>query len=50
MSTTDFTPDYLARAAEHLGWDASPAGQVTFASSMEVEGACTKKAAPARMF
>ena len=26
MSTT-FTPDYLARAAEQLGWDATPAGQ-----------------------
>jgi hypothetical protein len=26
MSTT-FTPDYLARAAEPLGWDGSPAGQ-----------------------
>ena len=22
-----FTPDYLARAAEQLGWDESPAGQ-----------------------
>jgi len=26
MSTT-FTPDYLVRAAEQLGWDDSPAGQ-----------------------
>ncbi|WP_010306492.1 hypothetical protein [Synechococcus sp. CB0101] len=26
MSTT-FTADYLARAAEQLGWDATPAGQ-----------------------
>ena len=26
MSTT-FTPDYLARAAEQLGWDDSPSGQ-----------------------
>jgi len=26
MSTT-FTPDYLARAAEQLDWDESPAGQ-----------------------
>jgi hypothetical protein len=26
MSTT-FTPDYLARAAEQLGWDESPSGQ-----------------------
>jgi len=26
MSTT-FTPDYLARAAEQLGWDDTPAGQ-----------------------
>ena len=26
MSTT-FTPDFLARAAEQLGWDDSPAGQ-----------------------
>ena len=26
MSTT-FTPDYLARTAEQLGWDESPAGQ-----------------------
>ena len=25
--TTTFTPDYLARAAEQLGWDESPAGQ-----------------------
>jgi hypothetical protein len=24
---TPFTPDYLARAAEQLGWDESPAGQ-----------------------
>ena len=27
MSTTDFTPNYLARAVEQLGWDATPAGQ-----------------------
>lgn len=26
MSTT-FTPDYLARAAKQLGWDATPVGQ-----------------------
>jgi hypothetical protein len=26
MSTT-FTSDYLARAADQLGWDESPAGQ-----------------------
>ena len=26
MSTT-FTPEFLARAAEQLGWDESPAGQ-----------------------
>jgi len=26
MSTT-FTPDFLARAAEQLGWDDTPAGQ-----------------------
>jgi len=24
---TTFTPDYLARAAEHLGWDDTAAGQ-----------------------
>ena len=25
--TTTFTPDYLARAADQLGWDESPSGQ-----------------------